>query len=354
MDREEYLEWISEGFTLLRKSAFNRCLVTKDCNERPIRAHSVSRSVLMDIQANGHVISPGTKLSTSRSRYPEPALRFLHRGIRQASTGNFACQLHDGIFTPIDDEAMDFGDRKILNLLFYRAVIRELWQLLRVQRAVMWLEERMRLPGPQSAHPENRQKALDDLAARLRLLIDTDNPNNHAVQIEHIVRRFKTDQPVVAASCAGGGSELAFDRVTGRELSQNELHSITRREPNTCWGLTVVPRRYEHVVVASWIKGSLATHYFRHLTEVSGRELQAAVSGDLIYFCENWFLHPTVWKSYGEKKQQAILKAYDNLMELQRGEYKWFDRVNKSWYSYLRIPNRHQLNLFSYRQSTTP
>ena len=115
---------------------------------------------------------------------------------------------------------MDFGDGKILNLLFYRAVIRELWQLLRVQRAVMWLEERMQLPGSQSVHPfKNRQKALDDLAARLRLLIDTDNPNNHAVQIEHIVRRFKTDQPVVAASCAGGGSELAFDRVTRRELN---------------------------------------------------------------------------------------------------------------------------------------
>ena len=309
MDRDDYREWTSEGFTLLQKNAFNPCLATKDCNEHSIRAHSVSRAVLMDIQANGHVISPGTKLLGSKSGYSQPAIRFLRTGIRQASTGNFACQLHDGIFTPIDDEAMDFGDGKRLNLLFYRAVIRELWQLLRVQRAVMWLEERMQLPGPQSGHPENRQKALYDLAARLRLLIDTDNSNNRAVQIEHIVRRFKTDQPVVAASCAGGGSELAFDRVTGQELSQNELHSITRREPNTCWGLTVVPRRYEHVVVASWIKDSLATHYFRHLTEVNGRELQAAVSGELIYFCENWFLHPTVWESYGEEKQQAILKS---------------------------------------------
>lgn len=302
------------------------------------------------IAVDSHVIRPGTKLSQGDMGHGTPNLRFLPTGIGQASTGQFACRVHDDTFRTIDHMDMDFHDPKTLNMLCYRAVLRELWQLFRMERATSWLERRMRLPGPLSGHPDNRKKALHDLAERLRLLVYPAR-SGHPSPVVHIVRRFKSDQPIVAASCAGGGSNLAIDRNTGRGLSQDEIQAVTGLQPNTSWAFTVIPQRNEHVIVASWLKDSAAEHYFRHFNELHGRELQAAVSAELIYFGENWFLHPTAWESYGEAKQLAILRAYDNFLELQSGQYRWWDRGDIPWYDYLRIPNRHQINLFRYRQS---
>ena len=331
-----------------------RCLVTEGCNARPIRAHSVPRAILADIQSDGHVMRPSTKLIGSHTGFPQRTLQFRPVGIRRASTGNFACELHDANFKAVDSETMDFHDSKVLDLLFYRAILLELWQLLRTQRAITWIESRMRLPGPLPSHPVKRQIALFDAAARLRPYVVVETSDNRRPPTVHIVRRLKTERPIVAASCAGGGSDVAVDRATGGELSLTEIRSLTGREPNASWGLTIIPRRHEHIVVASWLKGSLAQDYVRHLVDTDGRELQAAVSAELIHFCENWFLHPAIWDAYGTKKQQAILKAYDNLMDLQLGKYTWLARGTKPWYDYLGIPNRHQLNLFSYGQIPIP
>ena len=73
------------------------------------------------------------------------------------------------------------------------------------------------------------------------------------------------------------------------------------------------------------------------------------MSAELILFCENWFLDPKVWAAYGTKKQEAMLTAYDNISELLSHRYSWVDKDDKTtWYEYLNISNRHQLNLFRY------
>ena len=113
----------------------------------------------------------------------------------------------------------------------------------------------------------------------------------------------------------------------------------------------MIPREAEHVVVASWLKGSQAANYFQHFKEVDGRELEAAVSAELIGFCESWFLRPRVWESYNKRKKDAIVRAYRNSERLAAGGYRWIERGKKKWYEFMNIHNRHQINLFRYDKS---
>lgn len=80
-------------------------------------------------------------------------------------------------------------------------------------------------------------------------------------------------------------------------------------EPYTCWGVTVVPQEREHMVLCSCLKGSFAETYFLHIKEAYERELEVAVSAQLIQFCERWFLNPKVWDEYNKAKREAILIA---------------------------------------------
>ena len=92
--------------------------------------------------------------------------------------------------------------------------------------------------------------------------------------------------------------------------------------------------------------------YFEHITKSQGKELEAAVSADLILFAENWFLNPKVWRAYGARKREAIRKAHNNSDTLYGdGEgYYWSNKkANMPWWEHLKVPNRHQLNLFHHR-----
>ena len=347
----DFNKWFNQGLSLLHGSKFHSCLFADNCKEEVIWGHSVSRSILTTMQHKGHVIRPGVKFRKDASDNSQLQLAFLSAGINRASTGTFTCRSHDEAFTTIDTIPLDFDNPTILNLLFYRAVLRETWQLLRTQRAVKWLESRGRIPGPLSVHPDNRLRALLEAIRYLRPLLHPKSSNGNPSPVAHIVARVKTRHPVVAASCAGGGSHLAIDSLNNRELSADEIRTRARIEPNASWGLTIIPHANEHVVIASWLRGSTSEQYFRHLRAVSGKELQAAVSAELIYFCENWYLHPIVSGSYGESKRRAILCAYNNLAELQFGKYKWLDRGQMKWFDYLDLSNRHQINLFSYKES---
>ena len=105
-------------------------------------------------------------------------------------------------------------------------------------------------------------------------------------------------------------------------------------------------------MVASWLATSAAETYFKHFKEVQGEELQAAVSAELIIFCENWYLNPRVWESFSQTRKSAIAAAYDNLADLWSGEYVWRDRPDGiPWFEYLNLRNRHQLNLFRHKKA---
>ena len=281
-----------------------------------------------------------------------PQLGFNNVGIRQASIGTFACQTHEEAFKKIDTSPMDFEDSEILDLLLYRAVLREIWLLLKVRQFTEWVDETAPDIYKPSIHPDTRLESLLYFRECIRPVLAATHPIQQQPRVRHIVRRVKSDSPVLATSSASGGSILARNDLTGELLSPQEIRAKMGMEPYSCWGLTIIPQEDEHMVLISWLEGSQAEKYFQHLRTTQGKELEAAVSAELILFSETWFLNPKVWTAYGARKQEAILAAFSNIPEMLSGQYNWLDKSERTpWYEYLKIPNRHQLNLFRYNRS---
>ena len=318
------------GLDLLHKGAYKKCLFEHDCTEPTILAHSVSLSVLKSLQHNGEVVAPAIRISKDPSGRSRPNLTFEPEVVTRASTGTFTCQAHDSLFHIIDTGPFDFDNTTLLNLLYYRAVLKETWLLSKMRAGIAHLEEKGPLPTPLSIHPGVRLRALRDSINGVRPFLETTD-----CPLVHIVRHVKTPHPILAASCAGASSHI----VNGVEI------------PVT-WTFSVLPQASEHVIVASFLKGNIAEKYVNHFRETNGRELQAAISAELIYFGENWFIHPKVWFAYGKRKQAAITDAYNNFEEMLIGNYKWLDKEPRTpWYKYMGVSNRHQLNLFRYDES---
>ena len=340
---------IHEALALLHRGSYRGCLFSDDCAERTVNAHSVSRAILSAIQDDDHVMAPEVKYRRDDEGRSRPHMGFETVGIRQASIGMFACQTHEDVFKPIDANPMDFEDPSIRNMLLYRAILREMWNLLRARDHGDWVDEKAPFLYNPTVHPKQRLQSLVHFRDCVKWLLAEGGSVGRKPQVMHLVRRVRSKSPILAASGASGGSVIGTDNATGATVSDEYLRTHVGIEPNTSWGLTVIPQKNEHMVLVSWLEGSQAEHYFRHLRTVQGKELEAAVSAELILFCENWFLDPKVWAAYGTKKQEAMLTAYDNISELLSHRYSWVDKDDKTtWYEYLNISNRHQLNLFRY------
>ena len=296
----DYNKELHYGLDLLHKGTYNKCLFEDDCTEPTISAHSISRAVLKTIQCNGKVITPNTRTSKDDSGRSHLNLTFTPEVTTRASTGRFSCQAHDSLFDIIDANRIDFDNPKVLNLLYYRAILRETWTLSKSRTGTTYQESKGPSPTPSSIHPDTRLKALHDSISSIKPFLDrTDCP------LTHIVRHVSTARPILTASCAGGSAI----RVNGIDRSVS-------------WAFSVLPQTREHVVVASYLKNSVAETYFSHFGKTNGRELQAAISAELIYFGENWFLHPKVWAAYGKTRREAIADAFNNVEELLMGKYR--------------------------------
>ena len=130
-------------------------------------------------------------------------------------------------------------------------------------------------------------------------------------------------------------------------MEQTQLH--THKEPNCSWSLTVIPRADNHAVIVSYVSNSGAERFFQHIATANGEELEGAVSAEIILFSENWYINPSAWDAYGQKRQQAILTTYDNFYELIAGDYDYaLQPPTQPWYDFLRVPNRRQINLFRF------
>ena len=326
----------------------HKCLFSETCNERVIIAHSVPKNILARLQVNGHVMQPTPRTYKEDTGRAGIQVGLREVGINQASTGSFLCRTHEEFFMEIEDPEADISDIRVLNLMMYRATLKERWTQLRTLESMREIAKV--LPFGMEAHPEIRLRANIDIANRLNLKLT--QPTRHqddSFKIKHIVRTIKTNSPILAVAQAGSSSDVTADSRSRQVLSMEHTRNFTGREPNASWTITIIPKEREHVFIASFIEGSLAENFFSHIKQCSGSQLQEAVSAELIKFCENWFVHPTVWNSYGKKRREAIIAAYDNYSDLIEGEYNFLDKPNNTkWHEFLGIPNRHQINLFRY------
>jgi hypothetical protein len=111
-------------FFKTHNSRFSKCLEPKmNCNQEPIRAHSIQNSGVIDLIAlGGHVVA-------FRPSYSSEGLEveFKLVGRNHASTFTGLCNEHDTkLFLPLDTKPLDVTDREQLFLLAYRSVTREL------------------------------------------------------------------------------------------------------------------------------------------------------------------------------------------------------------------------------------
>ena len=342
---------IYESLRILRQADYEKCLFSDDCTLAVIKGHSVSRAVLWSIQDNGHLLTPDLRLVENDAGQLQTKIEMVPVGIGRASTAPFVCHKHDQLFKDIDEAPMNVADHSIRDLLLYRAVLRELWLLLGKRELFTDIYEKYLFPTTPSNHPLTRIESLMYLRGCLSQSLGLGDSIGATTPVEHFARKVKSDSPILACSYAYGGMAAEIDVRTGNVTSPNDLRRDGRMEPYTCWGVTVVPQEREHMVLCSWLKGSFAETYFLHIKEAHGRELEAAVSAQLIQFCERWFLNPKVWDAYNEAKREAILIAYNNFSEMLSGKYRWRDRGKQPWHVYADVPNRYQLNMFRYNPS---
>lgn len=330
----EYNQELFRVLDLGRKNGFAECLVEEGCKGQPVSGHSVPRAMLKTISAGGTVIGPRHVSEKDNDGRAHMEVKFIPRGIGLTSTGYFSCAEHEKWFAPIDAVDADWEDPKLLDLLFFRTAVWEMWQLEKLRPMEPYQPRRT----PIVELSLNHNMKLD--AARETVRLIRPHLTRGTSPLTHIVRRVKSDHPILTAACVGVAKDVGL---------LNKQRIVTRP---TAWTFSVVPRQSEHVIIASCLTDSTAPNKFSHFREVNGRELEAAVSAELILFGENWFVHPKVWDSYSFKKKESILRAFDNSEELATGGHGWrLRKPDEPWYKFLQIPNRHQLNLFQYNPS---
>ena len=337
----------------LRTREYNKCLLEDGCECTPIIAHSVPRGLMDKMDKNGHVIAVTAKGRDSQ----QPVIAREEIGINKATTGKFICREHDEIFKPID-KPFDCTDKYTLNLVFLRAILKEIWLLENLNRNLEAQKDIIEAMHSPSTSPWERLRSLKETKMKvLKCLNPQDCKCKPTCVVQHQTKVIKTPIPIVAGSIASGG------------YTYIQLNNVTIEDINSAWGFSIFPMEDQHTVVMSAIdnpqiqqyskyiskeqieKSRSAKRYFEHIVKSNGRGLEESVSAELLLFSENWIINPTIWDAYGRKKQEAIITAFNNLEEIYAGKYRWMNKGK--WWEEVGIPNRHQLNLFIYNQELT-
>ena len=335
-----------ETFQHIWQNGPKRCLFSPCCQGKLIKSHTVPKNILRAIQLENHVIQLTGRLLTDASGEVRQPVKAEKIGINNASTGPFVCRYHEDLFEEIERPDADVRDRRILDLMMYRATLLELWKQLTLDEP---LSKYVPPSMPPNIRPSHRLLAITDLTNRLGEGFSPEVAGYQpAIEIKHFVRKIKTSGPIVGAAQAHGSADLFIKKSTGQHIPMGKASLYTDKEPNASWSLTVIPRADNHTVIFSYVDNSAAEQFFPHIATANGSELEAAVSAEIILFSENWYINPSVWEAYGQKRQQAILTAYDNFDELIVGINYDLKPPTQPWYDFLQLPNRHQINLFRF------
>ena len=311
------------------RRSHSECLVA-DCANKAVKAHYIPRNLLKK-----HLSSEGKVI----------VLQVLPNGLVQPksvglqySTLRFACQQHDAIFHPIDQ---DFDVTHVnLDLVLLRAVLREIVETRAVSRA---LEESFP-PHPMQAFSISRLNNIHDelLIARDSLLNCIDGTRR--CEYCHVVREVPTKCGVLGLSYAHGS-----------QLAQKDFHplfgeirrTIDSRQAGPIWGFSVLPLIGRHVAVASYVEGTPSSRYFRDFLNLPPEDVALYVCSEVITFTENWVVNPSIWGRLRRKRQRSIQRAYNNIEQLITGEYTHTE-FGDWWRRHGHTSPPRDLNFFDY------
>lgn len=311
------------------RRSHSECLVA-DCLNKAVKAHYIPRNLLKK-----HLSSEGKVIVLQVS--PNGSVQPKSVGLQYSSL-RFACQQHDAIFRPIDQ---DFdATHANLDLVLLRAVLREIVETRVASRSV-----KDNFPyDPMRAFAISRLNNIHD-----QLLIARDSLLNciygtRKCEYHHVVREVPTKRGVLGLSYAHGS-----------QLAQKDFHptfgeirrTIDSRQAGPIWGFSVLPMLGRHVAVASYVEGTTASRYFRDFLSLPPEDVALYVCSEVITFTENWVVSPSVWGRLGRRRRKSIQRAYDNIEQLATGGYTHTE-FGDWWRRHGHTSPPHDLNFFEH------
>ncbi len=290
------------SFFEIDKLRFERCLEPlMQCRGRPIRAHSVQNSRILDLLVRkGHVIGFRRRIDIEKG----PVVDFGTVGRHEATTFTGLCADHDrDIFAPIDTKEFDVNDKEQLFLLAYRAVIRGLHATMEAAVKVQSGYKRRVALGLSPGD----QPSPDGLFAVDRMILawktfryrvdhfDTAFLDGSCDSIIHDVIIFNNQTPTVAAS-------TLFS--VGKLRNEDDLVGVV---------LNIVPRNESETVVIMSYAAKDATTARSEFSRVHNGQVdyqKYEISRTLLNYCENFVISPSYFKGWSDHKREVVREYF--------------------------------------------
>lgn len=332
-----------------KRKQFRKCMVGACRRSRAVQGHLVSRSWLNEIATSDevYVFAPYGPLSPFNAASDNDVLAREH--VNNALTRYFTCEEHEKLFFPIDGFEPDFSKLENVHLVFYKALLAQLWLENFMERAYRKVSrespkdefyQTMRRVHAESSHGLRRYKS------KVERCLNPDRckrcQGGPCRVIEYQMRSIRGESTIAASQCSAGPA------VNFRIFSETERHA----EFNAICGTTVVPTSQGHVFLYHYFldEKHLIQRELDHIAAIQGPMLEAYISAILLSDCENIAVRPEFWEGLGERRQRAILDRFHNdLPDIGIGPQEMIDRWNYERMhqtGILPVPNPVQINLF--------
>ncbi len=277
----------------------SRCYYSPNCTGVTIQAHTISKSWMKPLSRAGKVYwfsNGGVKGMQLQHLKGVPSLV----SVKVASAHPFCCAEHDKNFNLIDQPNLHSPSSHQLNLMFYRALLRQL----HVDTAASkWLAKYplgrwvAALFGVQAN--SRGLKLLQSACSVVQEAIS--KPQHSERRVRHLSRLVKGHPTLACATAA------AWQRHPGGPGA---------------WGVTVIPQATGHLVVyhfctlvpvGAGIKEDLdkkSSYLCSEIMLADEQALARRVSYDVLCLCEEFCLAPNVWDSYPEKVREDIRRLF--------------------------------------------
>jgi hypothetical protein len=291
-----------QSFVKAQSKQFGKCLTpSMECNEDPIRAHSIQNARVLDlVQTDGQVLMPRFKLVNG-----EPKIEFAKVGRNHASTFTGWCAKHDTeLFKDIDTKPLDVDNCVQRRQLAYRSVMREMHTELENSERAQALHEEL-CKGMKADPDETETKALHLWAALMkkahevyryrRKHFDKPAEEGKAPDPRHLIIEMDNQKPVLAAS-----SLFSTGFTAQGEMIRPTLNIVPLNATKT---VAIISYPAEQQVA---VKASLAKVF-----NAGEKTLKYELAKLVIQRVENFVLSPAHYNTWSVDKRARVLREFE-------------------------------------------
>jgi len=291
----------------LQKKQFERCLhVGFDCDEKPIRAHSIQNSKILDLlQRDNHVIAPLPYVDPATG----PRVKLKSIGRNDASTFTGLCAKHDKeLFRLADTEPLDTNNATQLAQLAYRAVMRELHVCVEGAYRIDLLHQQHIRDGLVDKDTPSPSTVFWDKGWRViryrGVHFDKPMAAGKNPPLIHRIVELKDQSPTLAAASLFSVEIDAKGDIIGPALT------VAPVDTEKTVAIISFPRKQE---------AKVEEHLSALLNATEPAEKKRELSRLIIERVENFVLSPPFHDSMPEEKEKRVIDAYEGLAKLEDG-----------------------------------